>query len=412
MEELDAILQGDLSDEHAFKRAVDGVETAEHDSSAKLAQMIGEWDPKNHSLQDACKAQEELASRCDRVEQLLAALDAVCAESIEMKKKADRLDNPLTKIAALSSVPILQNLEKDSISNSVPQFVNAVTKVLDEVWADDSHGEPKERLEMLRQCVMTFEDITYASCVNDGLSCPQYLLIESNSLFHVAHHVACMAVRPPAAGNSEIQTGLGHIVAQLEKAACSAQDTELKLRVDENKSILVMNGEGLRKTSINKERLTSVNTAFNKLCQSLQNTMDNWINAAPFDGKRLAMSLYAEAAEDVVRHLLLLDVIREKECNYLNTAITPVVALYDSFFSDGNDEQSLDRVKHSWLRLKYLNDALMMTMGELEKHWVESYSSVLDKEEMITFVRAAFSDVPKRKQLLATIASSTKKPSL
>ena len=422
MEDLDTILQGDLRDKEAFARAVAAVEAAKRESSASLEKMVAAWAPEATSLDEACARQEELAARYGRAERLLMALDAICEATAEAEKHEALLKDPLTRIAALASVPVLQSSKKDEISNKVPEFVLSVAAILDEVWADEKLGSPKERLQLLRQCVATFQDVMYASSESDSKSCPQILFMESTALYCIARRVSRMSVKPPASSDSTIQAELGMMVAELEKEAVVAEEKELRLRVEEYKSLLAMNGNGLKGT-IHGDRLAEVNTTFFRLVPSLQSTVENWISASPYSGRRMGMALCAEIAEDIVRHILALDVIREKESHHLHGAISKIVAVYKNCFGsdpilgktgansglsggDDDDEKTFVALQISWERMCSLNDALEMTMAQIDEHWKASYARVLSKEEMSCFLRAAFSDGPRRVQILKTVAET------
>ena len=415
MDDLETILKSDLSDKAAFQRAVEGVKAAQTAAEAQVAAMVGAWAADGAATLDAaCAAQTQCAARCERVGQLLAALEAVDAATAEARAQAAALDSPLTRVAALAAEPFLQNVVKDALGTEVPAFVTEVTAVLDDVWrATTAATTATARAQKVAECAAVFESVVYASCASDSLTCAQILLDKASALSHVARHVARFAAGVCGADSDArgARAALGGAVAALERAAAQARARELALRQAEAHALLEGDGSGLDRT-IHSERRAAVKTAFWRLRNTLQTTVDRWAAAAPHSGRVLGMALCAAVAEDVVQHLLALTVIREQECHHLHDAIKDIVGIRDECFGKGgaSDAEDADRgtaaaeLERCWARMCALYDALEMNMAQLEQAW-PAFSRVLTNGEINTFVCAAYADCPKRTQLLSAIAA-------
>lgn len=416
MDDLEAILKSDLSDEKAFQRAVEGVKAAQTAAENQLAAMVEAWVPSGEGtlearLDAACEAQTQCAARCAHATELLAALEAVDAASAEARTQAKALDSPLTRVAVLAAEPFLQDVVKDALGNEVPAFVASVTAVLDGVWR--AAAEPlAARAQTVAQCATVFESVVHSSCASDSLVCAQILLVQASALSHVARHIARIAagVRGADDDAGAARAVLGDTVAALERAAAQARTQELALRQAEAHALLDGDGQGLDRT-IHSDRRSAVSTAFWRLRNTLQTTVERWMAAAPHTGRALGEALCAAVAEDVVRHLLDLTVIREQECHHLYDAIQNIVGVRDECFGKAHalDGADADRgtaaaeLERCWARMCALHDALEMNMAQLEKAWPE-FSRVLTNEEINKFVCAAYADCPKRTQLLTAIA--------
>ena len=416
MDDLETLLKSDLSDAETFQRAVEGVQAAQTAAEAQVAAMVGAWVPGTAATLDAaCEAQEHCAAQCARAGELLEALEAVDAAAAEARTQAEALDSPLTRVAALAAEPFLQDVVKDALGTEVPAFVTQVTAVLDDVWRAPQ-SSATERAQTVAQCTAVFASVVYASCASDSLACAQILLDQASALAHVARHVARLAAGVRGTGDDAwgARAALGGAVAALERAAAQARARELALRQAEAHALLEGDGGGLDRT-IHNERRAAVKTAFWRLRNTLQTTVDRWAAAAPHAGRVLGMALCAAVAEDVVQHLLALTVIREQECHYLHDAIRDIVGVRDECFGkscgEGKEEkEGVDKgtaaaeLERCWARMCALYDALEMNMAQLEQAW-PAFSRVLTNAEINTFVCAAYGDCPKRTQLLSAIAA-------